>query len=245
MTEFPQMDSGLAVPVFTQGDDPVAYVNKAIDFMTALASSKFPSMYEWGLVDGVVGRLGWRGCVVLLGCWVGVEGLQMDKNDEIGVKNEYSSLYTSCGEEIGMKTEGAFCTQRKVSMVSFGRISPNSFPFFYGVPIRLLALAMAAVCASKAAVKSAVSCRMASKVMAGVLDVEDELDNVVKEEDEEQICFLGGNSSSGTKKYQGSNSSDGGNIGDGVKIAGEVIGFGDEIEFSEELKELLPDEVGK
>ncbi|GKE11413.1 hypothetical protein Tco_1414964, partial [Tanacetum coccineum] len=48
----------------------------------------------------------------------------------------------------------------------------------------------------------------------------DELDNVVKEEDEEQICLLGGKNSSGTKKYRGSNSSDGGNIGDGVKIAG-------------------------
>ncbi|GJZ95971.1 hypothetical protein Tco_0668305, partial [Tanacetum coccineum] len=38
--------------------------------------------------------------------------------------------------------------------------------------VRLLALAMAAVCASRAAVKSAVSCRMASKVMAGVSDVD-------------------------------------------------------------------------
>ncbi|GJX47336.1 hypothetical protein Tco_0272526 [Tanacetum coccineum] len=36
-------------------------------------------------------------------------------------------------------------------------------------------------------------------------------DNVVEEEDEEHIRFLGGNSSSGTKKYRGSNSSDGGN----------------------------------
>ncbi|GJV51172.1 hypothetical protein Tco_1446913 [Tanacetum coccineum] len=52
---------------------------------------------------------------------------------------------------------------------------------------------------------------------------------VVEEEDGEWICFLGGNSSSGIKKYRGSNSSDGGNIGDGVKIAGEVIGSGDEI----------------
>ncbi|GKF17547.1 retrovirus-related pol polyprotein from transposon TNT 1-94, partial [Tanacetum coccineum] len=33
----------LAVPVFTQGDDPIAYLNKAIDFLTAVASSKFPS----------------------------------------------------------------------------------------------------------------------------------------------------------------------------------------------------------
>ncbi|GJU98919.1 hypothetical protein Tco_1328190 [Tanacetum coccineum] len=75
--------------------------------------------------------------------------------------------------------------------------------------------------------------------------IRDELDNVVEEEDGEWIRFLGGNSSSGTKKYQGSNSSDGGNTGDGVKIAGEAIGSGDKIEFSEELKELLPDEAGK
>nr|GEZ60898.1 hypothetical protein [Tanacetum cinerariifolium] len=54
----------------------------------------------------------------------------------------------------------------------------------------------------------------------------DELDNVVEEEDRGWICFLGGNNSSGTKKYQGSNSGDGGNIGDGVKIIGGVIGFG-------------------
>ncbi|GJY98861.1 hypothetical protein Tco_0516291 [Tanacetum coccineum] len=73
----------------------------------------------------------------------------------------------------------------------------------------------------------------------------DELDNVVEEEDEEQIRFLDGNSSSGSKKYRGSNSSDGGNIEDRVKIAGEVIGSSDEIEFFEELKELLPDETGK
>ncbi|GKE77541.1 hypothetical protein Tco_1543661 [Tanacetum coccineum] len=76
-------------------------------------------------------------------------------------------------------------------------------------------------------------------------DDERAINNVVEEEDGEQIRFLGGNSSSGIKKYRGSNSSDGGNIGDGVKIAGEVIGSGDEIEFSEELKELLPDEDGK
>ncbi|GKF57997.1 hypothetical protein Tco_0171534, partial [Tanacetum coccineum] len=69
--------------------------------------------------------------------------------------------------------------------------------------------------------------------------------NVVEEEDGEWICFLGGNNSSGTKKYRGSNSSDGGNTGDGVRIAGKVIGSGDELEFSEELKDLLSDEAGK
>ncbi|GJS39787.1 hypothetical protein Tco_0564830 [Tanacetum coccineum] len=114
------------------------------------------------------------------------------------------------------------------------------FPVFTaGVPVRLLALAMAAVCASRAAVKSAVSYRMASKVIAGVSDVDliDEMNyNVVEEEDGEWIRFLGGSSSSGTKKYQRLNSSDGGNTGDGVKIAGGVIGSGDEIEFFEELK---------
>ncbi|GJY69109.1 hypothetical protein Tco_0472091 [Tanacetum coccineum] len=54
----------------------------------------------------------------------------------------------------------------------------------------------------------------------------DELNNVVKEEDGEWICFSGGNNLLGTKKYRGSNSSDGGNTRDGVKIAGGVIGSG-------------------
>ncbi|GJW07568.1 hypothetical protein Tco_1569991 [Tanacetum coccineum] len=69
----------------------------------------------------------------------------------------------------------------------------------------------------------------------------DELNNVVKEEDGEWICFSGGNNLLGTKKYQGSNSSDGGNTGDEIKIAGRVIGSGGGIESSEELKEVLPD----
>ncbi|GJR83896.1 hypothetical protein Tco_0154681 [Tanacetum coccineum] len=63
---------------------------------------------------------------------------------------------------------------------------------------------------------------------------------LVEEEDGEQIRFLGGNSSSGTKKYRGSNSNDGGNIGDGVKIAGEVIGSSDEIALSVARSDLLP-----
>ncbi|GJX59514.1 hypothetical protein Tco_0290904 [Tanacetum coccineum] len=138
---------------------------------------------------------------------------------------------------------------------------------------------VAAVCASRLVVRSAISCRIASKVMDGlfrmltpfggilsnrehvvkedITSLEDkDGDNdanggndderaIIEEEDGEWICFLGGSSSSGTKKYQGSNSNDGGNIGDGVKIAGEAIGSGDKIEFSKELKELLPDEAGK
>ncbi|GJS11028.1 integrase, catalytic region, zinc finger, CCHC-type containing protein [Tanacetum coccineum] len=43
MTEFPQMDSSLSVPVFNQGDDPITCLNKAMTFLTAVASSRFPS----------------------------------------------------------------------------------------------------------------------------------------------------------------------------------------------------------
>nr|GEY75849.1 hypothetical protein [Tanacetum cinerariifolium] len=57
----------------------------------------------------------------------------------------------------------------------------------------------------------------------------DELDNLVEEEDGGWICFLGGNNSSGTKKFRGSNNSDGGNTEDGGKMTGEVIGSGDRI----------------
>ncbi|GKB60911.1 hypothetical protein Tco_0917097 [Tanacetum coccineum] len=72
-------------------------------------------------------------------------------------------------------------------------------------------------------------------------------DTKFKEEDGEWIRFLCGNSSSGTKKYRGLNSSDGGNTGDGVKIAsgrGEITD-GIILEFFEELKEMLPDKAGK
>ncbi|GJX89486.1 retrovirus-related pol polyprotein from transposon TNT 1-94 [Tanacetum coccineum] len=43
MTESPFVDSGFAVPVFSPGDDPIACLNKAMDFLTAVASSRFPS----------------------------------------------------------------------------------------------------------------------------------------------------------------------------------------------------------
>ncbi|GJT30312.1 hypothetical protein Tco_0910587 [Tanacetum coccineum] len=43
MTEFPQMDSGLAVPIFNQGDDPIACLNKEMDFLIVVASSRFHS----------------------------------------------------------------------------------------------------------------------------------------------------------------------------------------------------------
>ncbi|GJW69232.1 hypothetical protein Tco_0123656 [Tanacetum coccineum] len=44
LTEFPQIDSGLAVPVFKQGDDPIDAINKIISFPVYLSvSSRFPT----------------------------------------------------------------------------------------------------------------------------------------------------------------------------------------------------------
>ncbi|GJY27151.1 retrovirus-related pol polyprotein from transposon TNT 1-94 [Tanacetum coccineum] len=37
------VDSGFVVPVFSPGDDPIACLNKAMAFLTAVASSRFPS----------------------------------------------------------------------------------------------------------------------------------------------------------------------------------------------------------
>ncbi|GJZ87484.1 putative ribonuclease H-like domain-containing protein [Tanacetum coccineum] len=43
MTELPLIDSGFAVPVFSQGDDPIACLNKAMAFLTTVDSLRFPS----------------------------------------------------------------------------------------------------------------------------------------------------------------------------------------------------------
>ncbi|GJS83364.1 retrovirus-related pol polyprotein from transposon TNT 1-94 [Tanacetum coccineum] len=43
MTETPFIDLGFAVPVFSPGDDPIACLNKAMDFLTAIASLRFPT----------------------------------------------------------------------------------------------------------------------------------------------------------------------------------------------------------
>ncbi|GJY43369.1 hypothetical protein Tco_0431582 [Tanacetum coccineum] len=43
MTESPFVDSGFAIPVFSPGDDLTACLNKAIAFLTAVASSRFPT----------------------------------------------------------------------------------------------------------------------------------------------------------------------------------------------------------
>ncbi|GJW47922.1 hypothetical protein Tco_0079568 [Tanacetum coccineum] len=41
LSEFPQIDSGLAVPVFKQGDDPIDAINKMMSFLSTIVSSRF------------------------------------------------------------------------------------------------------------------------------------------------------------------------------------------------------------
>ncbi|GKD96148.1 hypothetical protein Tco_1380045 [Tanacetum coccineum] len=43
MTEFPQLDSGVTVHVFSHGDDPIACLNKAMAFLSAVAALRFSS----------------------------------------------------------------------------------------------------------------------------------------------------------------------------------------------------------
>ncbi|GKE53678.1 hypothetical protein Tco_1488834 [Tanacetum coccineum] len=43
MTKSPFADTGFVVPVFSPGDDLIACLNKAMAFLTAVASSRFPS----------------------------------------------------------------------------------------------------------------------------------------------------------------------------------------------------------
>ncbi|GKE54112.1 hypothetical protein Tco_1489268 [Tanacetum coccineum] len=44
--EFPQLDLGLAVPTFLPGDDLIAYMNKAMAFMSAMVESSFSKFKE-------------------------------------------------------------------------------------------------------------------------------------------------------------------------------------------------------
>ncbi|GKD46845.1 integrase, catalytic region, zinc finger, CCHC-type containing protein [Tanacetum coccineum] len=43
LVKFPHIDSGLAVPVFKQGDDPIDGINKMMSFMSTIVSSCFPN----------------------------------------------------------------------------------------------------------------------------------------------------------------------------------------------------------
>ncbi|GKD88472.1 hypothetical protein Tco_1363979, partial [Tanacetum coccineum] len=43
LTEFPQIDSGLAVLVFKQGDDPIDAINKMMPFLSTIVTSRVPT----------------------------------------------------------------------------------------------------------------------------------------------------------------------------------------------------------
>ncbi|GKG11744.1 hypothetical protein Tco_0345981, partial [Tanacetum coccineum] len=43
LAEFPQIDSGLADPVFKQGDDPIDAINKMMPFLSTVVTSRFPT----------------------------------------------------------------------------------------------------------------------------------------------------------------------------------------------------------
>ncbi|GJW85561.1 retrovirus-related pol polyprotein from transposon TNT 1-94 [Tanacetum coccineum] len=43
LVEFPLIDSGLAVPVFKQGDDPIDAINKMMSFLSTVVTSRFPT----------------------------------------------------------------------------------------------------------------------------------------------------------------------------------------------------------
>nr|GEZ66013.1 hypothetical protein [Tanacetum cinerariifolium] len=43
LAKFPQIDSGLAAPVFKQGKDPIDAINKMMSFLSTIITSRFPS----------------------------------------------------------------------------------------------------------------------------------------------------------------------------------------------------------
>ncbi|GKF15758.1 integrase, catalytic region, zinc finger, CCHC-type containing protein [Tanacetum coccineum] len=43
LVEFPQIDSGRAVPVFKLGDDPIDAINKMMSFLSTVVTSRFPT----------------------------------------------------------------------------------------------------------------------------------------------------------------------------------------------------------
>nr|GEW18046.1 putative ribonuclease H-like domain-containing protein [Tanacetum cinerariifolium] len=42
--EFPSLDSGLTVPVFKQGDDPIDFINHMMPFISAVVTSRYPTI---------------------------------------------------------------------------------------------------------------------------------------------------------------------------------------------------------
>ncbi|GJT73100.1 hypothetical protein Tco_1032386 [Tanacetum coccineum] len=91
MTETPLVDLGFAVPVFSPGDDPIAYLNKAMAFLTAVASSR-------GDKVKVILVLGIRVMLLVLG-----ETMQVDRQGLLNattVKTEDLDTYDSNCDDI-------------------------------------------------------------------------------------------------------------------------------------------------
>ncbi|GJX98040.1 integrase, catalytic region, zinc finger, CCHC-type containing protein [Tanacetum coccineum] len=44
LTEFPALDSGLLIPVFNKGDDPIDVINMMMSFLSTIVTSHFPSI---------------------------------------------------------------------------------------------------------------------------------------------------------------------------------------------------------
>ncbi|GJZ88009.1 hypothetical protein Tco_0659791, partial [Tanacetum coccineum] len=42
-SEFPQLDSGLIIPVFQKGDDPIDAINHMMSFLTVVVTSRYPT----------------------------------------------------------------------------------------------------------------------------------------------------------------------------------------------------------
>ncbi|GKC85776.1 hypothetical protein Tco_1141493, partial [Tanacetum coccineum] len=42
-SEFPQLDSGLTIPVFKHGDDPIDAINHVMSFLSAVVTSRYPT----------------------------------------------------------------------------------------------------------------------------------------------------------------------------------------------------------
>ncbi|GJX78562.1 integrase, catalytic region, zinc finger, CCHC-type containing protein [Tanacetum coccineum] len=54
LAEFPQIDSGLAVPVFKQGDDPIDAINKMMPFIKVLNEEELEFLADPGIVESLV-----------------------------------------------------------------------------------------------------------------------------------------------------------------------------------------------
>ncbi|GJW30134.1 hypothetical protein Tco_0047009 [Tanacetum coccineum] len=61
MTEFPQMDSGLVIPVFTQGDDPIVCLNMAMAFLATIQDGRVTVQQVQGRQGQSYASTGYKG----------------------------------------------------------------------------------------------------------------------------------------------------------------------------------------